>query len=164
MQAGASRWPDLNNCNIQFLKGRRVANHFGKSVLRPETPGGPPAWLSSSLVRSSEFKDGDRRIVFAGDNEIGVFKHDGQFYAYSNVCLHQGGPACEGLTIAKVEERLRPDKTSQGLYFSETQMNFVCPWHGMEYDMKTGECISDRKMKLRKYKIVEKGDEVYVVA
>ena len=51
----------------------------------------------------------------------------GKYYAYSNFCLHQGGPACEGLTIAKVEERLRPDKTSQGLYFSETQMNFVCP-------------------------------------
>jgi nitrite reductase/ring-hydroxylating ferredoxin subunit len=30
--------------------------------------------------------------------------------------------------------------------------------------MKTGECVSDRKLKLRKYKIVEKGDEVYVVA
>ena len=87
-----------------------------------------------------------------------------QYYAYSNFCLHQGGPACEGLTIAKVEERLRPDKTSQGLYFSETEMHFVCPWHGKEYDMKTGECVSDRKMKLRKYKVVEKGDEVYVVA
>ena len=62
------------------------------------------------------------------------------------------------------QERLRPDKTSQGLYFSETQMNFVCPWHGMEYDMKTGECISDRKMKLKSFKVVEKGDEVYVVA
>ena len=62
----------------------------------------------------SEFKDGDRRIMFVGDNEIGVFRHDGKFYAYSNFCLHQGGPACEGLTIAKVEERLRPDKTSRG--------------------------------------------------
>jgi nitrite reductase/ring-hydroxylating ferredoxin subunit len=112
----------------------------------------------------SEFKDGDRRIIFAGDHEIGVFRHDGKFYAYSNYCLHQGGPACEGLTIAKVEERLRPDKTSEGLFFSDTEMHFVCPWHGYEYDMKTGECVSDRKLKLRSYKIVEKGDEVYVLA
>ena len=66
--------------------------------------------------------------------------------------MHQGGPACEGLTIAKVEERLRPDKTSMGLYFSEEEMHFVCPWHGMEYDMKTGECVADRKLKLKKYK------------
>ena len=112
----------------------------------------------------TEFKDGDRRIIFAGDNEIGVFRHEGQFFAYSNFCLHQGGPACEGLTIAKVEERLRPDMTSQGLYFSDTEMHFVCPWHGMEYDMKTGECVSDRKMLLKKYQTVQKGDEIYVVA
>src|SRR4051812_11056519 len=109
------------------------------------------------VAKASEMTDGDRRIVFVGDHEIGVFRHQGQYYAYSNFCLHQGGPACEGLTIAKVEERLRPDKTSQGLYFSETQMNFVCPWHGMEYDMKTGECISDRKMKLKKFQVLEKG-------
>ena len=94
------------------------------------------------VAKVAEFNDGDRRIVFVGDNEIGVFKHEGEFYAYSNFCLHQGGPpACEGLTIAKVEERLRPDKTSMGLFFSEDEMHFVCPWHGMEYDMKTGECV-----------------------
>ena len=91
----------------------------------------------------SEFKDGDLRIIFVGDHEIGVFRENGTFYAYSNYCLHQGGPACEGLTIAKVEERIMPDKTSKGLYFSETDLNFVCPWHGYEYDIKTGECISD---------------------
>jgi nitrite reductase/ring-hydroxylating ferredoxin subunit len=84
--------------------------------------------------------------------------------AYSNFCLHQGGPACEGLTIAKVEERLRPDKTSMGLYFSEDEMHFVCPWHGMEYDMKTGECVADRKLKLKKYKTLQKGDDLYVIA
>ena len=108
------------------------------------------------VAKASEMTDGDRRIVFVGDNEIGVFRHEGKYYAYSNFCLHQGGPACEGLTIAKVEERLRPDKTSQGLYFSETEMHFVCPWHGMEYDMKTGECVSDRKMKLKKYQVARK--------
>lgn len=111
----------------------------------------------------SEFQDGDRRIVFAGDREIGLFRHEGQFFAYSNYCLHQGGPACEGLTIAKVEEKLRPDLTSPGLSFSETEMHFVCPWHGYEYDIKTGECAADRKLKLRKYQVVQKGDDVYVV-
>ena len=116
------------------------------------------------VAKLAEMQDGERRIVFVGDNEIGVFRHEGQFYAYSNFCLHQGGPACEGLTIAKVEERLRPDKTSMGLYFSEDEMHFVCPWHGMEYDMKTGECVSDRKLRLKKYKTVQKGEDLYVVA
>jgi nitrite reductase/ring-hydroxylating ferredoxin subunit len=135
----------------------------GGLVIRSLKQGG--VFMAEKFVaKASEFKDGDRRIVFAGDNEIGVFRNNGEFYAYSNFCLHQGGPACEGLTIAKVEERLRPDKTSQGLYFSEKDMNFVCPWHGMEYDMKTGECISDRKMKLKKFQVVQKGEDVYVIA
>ena len=116
------------------------------------------------VSKLDELKDGDSRLVHDGDLEIGVYRRGSDLYAYKNLCVHQGGPACEGLTIAKVEERLRPDMTSQGLYFSDTEMHFVCPWHGMEYDMKTGECVSDRKMKLRSYKVLEKGDEVYVVA
>src|SRR6266536_1379556 len=73
--------------------------------------------------KSAEFKDGDRRIIFAGDNEIGIVRHAGQFYASRTFCLHRGGHACEGLTMAKVEERLLPDKPSHGLYFSETEMH-----------------------------------------
>jgi nitrite reductase/ring-hydroxylating ferredoxin subunit len=112
----------------------------------------------------SEFKEGDRRIVFSNEMEIGVFRYDGRFYAYANTCLHQGGPACEGLTIAKVDERIRDDKTSAGLFFSETEMHFVCPWHGYEYDLRTGEFVANRKLRLKKYNVVEKNDDVYVVA
>lgn len=115
------------------------------------------------VAKISDFQDGDRRIVMAGKTEIGVFRHEGKFYAYSNYCVHQGGPACEGLVIAKVEERIQPDKTSRGLYFSDTDMHFVCPWHGYEYDLKTGECVADRRLRLKKFELVEKGDELYVV-
>jgi nitrite reductase/ring-hydroxylating ferredoxin subunit len=112
----------------------------------------------------AEFKDGDRRVVFLNEFEIGVFRQDGQFYAYSNTCLHQGGPACEGLIIAKVEERIQADQTSRGLYFSDSELHFVCPWHGYEYDMRTGEFVANRKMKLKKFQVVQKGGDVFVVA
>ena len=115
------------------------------------------------VAKAADFQNGERKIVFDGENEIGIFKESDEFYAYSNFCLHQGGPACEGLTIAKVEEQLGPDKTSRGLFFSEADLHFVCPWHGYEYDMKTGECVSDRRLKLRRYKVVQKGDDIYVV-
>ena len=116
------------------------------------------------VAKAAEMKEGDRRIVFAGDLEIGVFRQDGQYYAYSNTCLHQGGPACEGLVIAKVEERLLADQTSRGLYFSENELHFVCPWHGYEYDMRTGEFVGNRKQRLRKFQVVQKGDDIFVVA
>jgi nitrite reductase/ring-hydroxylating ferredoxin subunit len=147
----------------------KVRPHPTFSEMQPPERGaqrhGGIARMAEQLVgKVSEFQDGERRIVFLGDREIGVFRYDGEFYAYSNYCLHQGGPACEGLTIAKVEEKIMPDKTSRGLYFSETEMHFVCPWHGYEYDIKTGECAGDRKLKLRKYQVVQKGDDIYVVA
>ena len=113
--------------------------------------------------KATEFEDGGRRIIRLGQDEVGIFKHEGEYFAYSNYCLHQGGPACEGLTIARVMEKLRDDKTSAGLYFSETDMNFVCPWHGYEYDMRTGECISDRSIKLKRYQVQQKGDDLYVL-
>jgi nitrite reductase/ring-hydroxylating ferredoxin subunit len=121
--------------------------------------------MAEQLVgKLADFNDGDRRIVIMGDLEIGVFRHEGQFFAYRNLCVHQGGPACEGLTIAKVEERIMPDKTSRGLYFSDTEMHFVCPWHGYEYDLKTGECVADRRLRLRRYEVIEREGDVYVVA
>jgi nitrite reductase/ring-hydroxylating ferredoxin subunit len=43
-------------------------------------------------------------------------------------------------------------------------MHFVCPWHGYEYELTTGECVGDRKLKLRKYEVVRRGEDIFVVA
>ena len=115
------------------------------------------------VTKSSEMKDGDRRIVTAGKREIGVFHKGGTYYAYSNQCLHQGGPACEGMITQNVVDVIDKDRLYQGQTFGD-DIHFVCPWHGYEYDLKTGECIGDRKLKLRKFDVVERGGDVYVVA
>ena len=63
------------------------------------------------VEKVSNFADGDRRIVFHDGLEIGVFHWQRRFYAYQNLCLHQGGPCCEGVIMHKVEDVLasRPD-------------------------------------------------------
>jgi nitrite reductase/ring-hydroxylating ferredoxin subunit len=115
------------------------------------------------VAKAAEMSDGDRRIVSAGRHEIGVFLKDGAFHAYSNYCLHAGGPACEGLMINRVVDLIGPDRTYLGQTFAD-EMHFVCPWHGWEYDIKTGECAGDRKLKLRKYDVVRRGEDIFVVA
>jgi nitrite reductase/ring-hydroxylating ferredoxin subunit len=114
------------------------------------------------VAKASELKDGDRRIVVDGKKEIGVFCHGGAYYAYSNYCVHAGGPACEGLLINQVVDVIAPDKTYQGQIFSD-ELHFACPWHGYEYDLKTGECVGDRRLKLRKFDVVRRGDDIFVV-
>ena len=59
----------------------------------------------------------------------------------------------EGVTRETIRER-----------FSTTEIHLVCPWHGWEYDVETGECVALRRYRLRRYEAVQRGDEVYVVA
>jgi nitrite reductase/ring-hydroxylating ferredoxin subunit len=115
------------------------------------------------VAKAADLSDGDRRIVAAGRDEIGVFNKGGAYYAYSNYCVHSGGPACEGLMINKVVDIIAADRTYQGQTFSD-EMHFVCPWHGYEYELETGQCVGDRKLRLKKFEVVRRGDDIYVVA
>lgn len=108
-------------------------------------------------------RDGDRRLIEADGFEVGVYRHDGHFYAYRNVCVHQGGPACEGIVIGRVEDVLGPDRTYLRQRFDSSDPHIVCPWHGYEYRMLTGECAADRNLRLKRYDVVERNGEIYVV-
>lgn len=114
------------------------------------------------VARQSELKDGDRRLVKTRRGEVGVFSQGGAYYAYSNVCAHLGGPACEGILINRTVDVIAPDRTYQGQAFTD-EMHFACPWHGWEYELKTGECVGDRRLKLKKFEVVVRGGEVFVV-
>ena len=54
------------------------------------------------VCKDGEMADGGVRLVKAGAVEIGVIRHKGQYYAYRNVCPHQGGPVCEGVRVLAV--------------------------------------------------------------
>jgi nitrite reductase/ring-hydroxylating ferredoxin subunit len=116
------------------------------------------------VAKAAEFPDGERRIVAHKGHEIGVFHWQGKFYAYENLCVHQGGPACEGIMMHKVEDVIGPDRSWLGQKFSADEIHFVCPWHGYEYDLKTGECAADRSLKLKSFEVIRRGEDIYVVA
>lgn len=66
--------------------------------------------------------------------------------------------------MPKVEEVIARDQTYQGQKFNYEKLHIVCPWHGWEYDLQTGEMVADRKFRLKKYEVVERGEEIYVLA
>ncbi len=108
-------------------------------------------------------ENNDRKVIRHGVLEIGVLHRNGELFAYRNHCVHQGGPACEGMIMAKVEDVILPDRTVTGQHFSETELHFVCPWHGVEYDLATGTCAPNPKKRLQKFQVIKKGNEVYVL-
>ena len=67
----------------------------------------------------SAFPDSGRLVVAVDGTEVGVFRRNGKFTAFENVCPHMGGPVCQGKIIARVEEVIAADKTSRGLAFSK---------------------------------------------
>ena len=114
--------------------------------------------------KAADFKDGDKKIIPNGQSEIGIYHVNGKWHAYQNLCPHQGGPACEGLLMAKVEEIIAEDKTYKGMRFNHDEMHIVCPWHGWEFNIKDGVACGDKTHKLRKYEVELRGDDVYVKA
>ena len=110
---------------------------------------------------AASFADPGRKLIDSAGTEVGVFRLGDEFFAYENVCPHVGGPACQGKIIAKVEEVIAPDRTSKGLEFSKTKINVVCPWHGYEFDIRTGRHHGNQRYRLKPVKVrVEKGDVI----
>ena len=111
---------------------------------------------------ASGFADPGRKIIGFERFEVAVFRLGGEFFAYLNLCPHMGGPACQGKMIAKVEEIIADDRTSKGMMFSETRMHVVCPWHGFEFDIRTGVHPGNSRARLRKMSVTVTGGDVIV--
>jgi nitrite reductase/ring-hydroxylating ferredoxin subunit len=113
------------------------------------------------IGRAEAFPDPGRKVVEIDGIAVGVFRLNGTFTAWENVCPHMSGPVCRGKIIARVHELIANDKTSLGFAFSKDQTNVVCPWHGYEFDIATGRHQGNPRIRLRPVKIaVVDGDLV----
>ena len=73
-----------------------------------------------ALVRVAgvgDLADGEGRVVDASGIQVALFKIGGRFYATGNTCPHRGGPIGEGSVHSDV---------------------VTCPWHGWQFNVKTG--------------------------
>jgi nitrite reductase/ring-hydroxylating ferredoxin subunit len=125
--------------------------------------GNMPATSEKSYVGASErVPEGGRLVVDVGDTTIGIFRVEGKLYAYLNVCAHQGGPVCQGKIIPRVTELIDAGGESRGFAFDESSLHIVCPWHGFEYDIKTGVHPGRPVARLIRVTVEEAADGIYV--
>lgn len=109
-----------------------------------------------------DFTDDTRVFIDVAGIEIGILRHDGEYYAFENVCAHQGGPVCDGVVLPKVELMLAPDQTQHGQQFSEVDIHLVCPWHGWEYNIRTGVCAADPRHALQVFHVFARDGHVFL--
>jgi 3-phenylpropionate/trans-cinnamate dioxygenase ferredoxin subunit len=93
---------------------------------------------SVQVARADEIPPGARKIVEIGGRSIGVFNIDGEYFALRNRCPHQGAPLCAGIQFGALTAS-RPGEYD----YSGPGAIIRCPWHGWEFEIKTGRSWFD---------------------
>ena len=93
-------------------------------------------------AKSDEIAPGESKIVELNGKKIAIFNVEGALYAIDDTCTHRGGPL------------------SQGEVRGTT---VTCPWHGAQYDLKTGGVLTaPAPQGVASYNVVVEGDDVSI--
>ena len=111
--------------------------------LRAETEADGRVGNFVKVARRDEIPDGTGKTVEAGGRKIALFNAGGQFYAIDNSCRHRGGPLGEGDLMGTT---------------------VVCPWHGWEYDVTTGQNVDDASVTVACFAVRLDGDDILIDA
>ena len=95
----------------------------------------------TKIAKTSDIPTGTGKVVEISGKTVAVFNCEGTLFAIDNTCKHRGGPLGEG---------------------SLSNTTVTCPWHGWEYDVKTGECAMDPSIKVQKFDVKVEGDDVLI--
>lgn len=92
----------------------------------------------ATVARVDEVEPGTVRTVQVGETAIALARVGDEFFATQHACLHLQGP----LGAGRLSEHV-----------------LSCPWHGWQYDVRTGENEFDRAIRLETYEVrIEDGD------
>jgi nitrite reductase/ring-hydroxylating ferredoxin subunit len=100
---------------------------------------------------------GTIRMVEVGGHRVGIFNIEGELYALADRCAHRGGPLCSYGQVANVI-----DVVEGQLRITEELTLVRCPWHKWDFDVRTGTCPVDKKLRVRRYSVRPDGDELVV--
>jgi len=109
------------------------------------------------VATTDELPPGTRKLVTIRGREIGIFNVAGDYYALINRCPHEGAALCKGKLVGRMES----DKPGEYRLTRPGEM-LRCPWHGWEFDLRTGQSWCDPEHTyVRSYQVsVEPGTTV----
>lgn len=116
----------------------------------------PPKTTTHRICITAELPIGERKIVDIAGKSIGVFNVNGEYHAIRNACPHQLAPLCLG----KVSGTTLPSDAGEYNYGHEGEI-IRCPWHGWEFDLKTGRSVfNPHRCRVKSYPVsVEHSEE-----
>ena len=94
------------------------------------------------VAGTADVEPGHGIVAEVSGKTLAVFNVDGTFHVMDNTCLHRGGPLGEGDVEGEV---------------------VTCPWHGWQYNVKTGGCVNNPAVKVETYQVKVEGTDVKVL-
>ena len=104
-----------------------------------------------------EIPPGARRIVEVEGRSIGVFNVQGRYVAVLNVCPHELAPVCLG----RLGGTTLPSAPGEWMWGREGEI-LACPWHGWEFDLLSGTCLTDRR-RLHRYDVIVEDNQIIIL-
>ena len=89
----------------------------------------------------SELASGQGRLVQVDGQDIALFNVGGTYYAMSAICPHEAGPLHEGDVDGDT---------------------IICPWHGYDFNVKTGECSLDGGLRVTTFGVKTEGNGLFI--
>ena len=101
-----------------------------------------------------ELPPGSRKFIEIDGRPIAVFNIKGEYFGLLNRCPHQGAALCEGPLIG-----LAQSKNPGEVEYTRLGEIIRCPWHGWEFDIRTGQSWCEpKRFRTRAYDVsVESG-------
>jgi nitrite reductase/ring-hydroxylating ferredoxin subunit len=93
----------------------------------------------------NELPPNSQKIIQLGPQKVALFNFNNEITAIANACLHKAGPLGLGL----VEEKY------DGHYVT-------CPWHGWEYNIKTGSAPPGYKDQQAVYDVKVEAENILI--
>ena len=85
-----------------------------------------------------ELPPGTRKFLTIDERPIAIFNIKGEFFGLLNRCPHQGAALCEGPLIG-----LAQSSDPGEIEYTKLGEIIRCPWHGWEFDIRTGQSWCD---------------------
>ena len=108
-------------------------------------------------IGPADLQSGERRIVEVDGKHIGLFNVNGDYFALHNRCPHMGGNLCAGPVTGTA---LHTD-TTEFVYGRQGEL-VRCGWHGWEFEIATGQCLVDERMKVRTYPVTQEAGQLVI--
>ena len=100
--------------------------------------------------------EGAVRMLEVDGHRVGLYRVAGDLHALANRCPHRGAPLCAGMIATPLEA------DGATVMLGPRHSVVRCPWHKWEFDIATGRCLVDTRLRVRRYAVHLDGENVVV--